>query len=148
VESPETYVGYQQGRNFASPEGVTIDEGKAYSIPDPLRRNSWALSGDWTVGGRAAVLDRAGGSIAYLFHARDLNLVLRSREGTPVPFRVLLDGEAPGDARGLDVDEDGKGTVTQPRLYQLIRQPGQIEDRTVEIAFDAAGAEAYVFTFG
>jgi Thioredoxin like C-terminal domain/AhpC/TSA family len=148
VESPETYVGYQQGRNFASPEGVTIDEGKTYSIPDPLRRNSWALAGDWTVGGRAAVLDRAGGSIAYRFHARDVNLVLRSREGTPVPFRVLLDGEAPGDARGLDVDEDGKGTVAQPRLYQLIRQPGQIEDRTVEIAFDAAGAEAYVFTFG
>jgi Thioredoxin like C-terminal domain/AhpC/TSA family len=148
VGSPETYVGYQQGRNFASPEGVTIDERKTFSIPDPLRPNSWALSGDWTVGGRAAVLDRAGGSIAYRFHARDVNLVLRSHERTPLPFRVLLDGEAPGDARGLDVDEDGNGTVAQPRLYQLIRQPGQIEDRTFEIAFHAAGAEAYVFTFG
>ena len=146
--SPETYVGYQQGRNFASPEGGTIDEGRTYSVPDPLQLNSWALSGDWTVEGRAAVLDRAGGSIAFRFQARDVNLVLRSREGTSVPFRVLLDGAPPGVDHGLDVDEEGIGTLIQPRLYQLVRQQGAIGDRTFEIVIDGAGAEAYVFTFG
>jgi thiol-disulfide isomerase/thioredoxin len=148
LESPETYVGYQQGRNFASPGGVTIDEARTYSLPDPLGVNSWALSGDWTVEGRASVLNRAGGSIAFRFHARDVHLVLRSREGTEVPFRVLLDGAAPGVAHGLDVDEDGEGTVVEPRLYQLVRQQGTITDRTFEITFDGAGVEAYVFTFG
>ncbi len=146
--SPETYVGYQQGRNFASPEGATIDEARTYSVPDPLQLNSWALSGDWTVEGRAAVLGRAGGSIAFRFQARDVNVVLRSREGTPVPFRVLLDGAPPGVDHGLDVDEEGIGTLIQPRLYQLVRQQGAIEDRTFEIVVDGAGAEAYVFTFG
>src|SRR5262245_19507142 len=148
LDSPETYVGYQQGRNFASPEGATIDEERTYTLPDPLGLNAWALSGVWTVGGRVTTLVRAGGSIAFRFRGRDVNLVLRSREGTPVPFRVLLDGEAPGDASGLDVDEGGDGTVIRPRLYQLIRQRGEIEDRTFEIVFEAAGAEAYVFTFG
>ncbi len=148
LESPETYVGYQQVRNFASPEGVTIDEARTYSVPDPLRLNSWALSGDWTIEGRATVLNRAGGSIAYRFKARDVNLVLRSRDATAVPFRVLLDGAPPGAAHGLDVDDQGNGTLVQPRLYQLIRQPGSIADRTFEITFDGAGVEAYVFTFG
>jgi len=148
LESPESYVGYQQGRNFASPEGVTIDDARTYSLPDPLRLNSWALSGEWTVGGRAAVLDEAGGKITYRFHARDVHLVLRSRAGTLVPFRVLLDGTPPGADHGLDVDTDGHGTLVEPRLYQLIRQRGRIEDRTFEIVFDAPGAEAYVFTFG
>ena len=96
LESPETYVGYQQGRNFASPGGVTVDEPRTYSVPDPLRLNSWALSGDWAVEGRASVLQRAGGTIAFRFHARDVHLVLRSQEGTPVSFRVLLDGAPPG----------------------------------------------------
>jgi len=148
LSSPETYVGYQQGRNFASPEGATIDEEFMYTLPEPLALNSWALSGDWAVGGRATTLGRPGGSMAFRFRSRDVNLVLRSREGTPVPFRVLLDGEAPGDASGLDVDESGNGIVVRPRLYQLIRQRAQIEDRTFEIVFDVAGAEAYVFTFG
>jgi thiol-disulfide isomerase/thioredoxin len=148
LESPETYVGYQQGRNFASPEGVTIDEARTYSVPDPLTRNSWALSGDWTVGGKPTTLNQAGGSIVYRFHARDVNLVLRSRDGTAVPFRVLVDGAPPGDAHGLDVDVDGAGSVVRPRLYQLVRQQGPITDRTLEIAFDAPGVEGYVFTFG
>jgi hypothetical protein len=146
--SPETYVGYQQSRNFASPEGATIDDARTYSVPDPLPLNSWALSGDWTAGGRATVLDRAGGSIALRFHARDVNLVLRSADGTAVPFRVLLDGAPPGAAHGLDVDDQGNGTLVQPRLYQLIRQTGAPSDRTFEITFLAAGVEAYVFTFG
>jgi thiol-disulfide isomerase/thioredoxin len=148
LESPETYVGYQQGHNFASPGGVTIDEARTYSLPDALTLNSWALSGDWTVEGRASVLNRAGGSIAFRFHARDVHLVLRSREGTEVPFRVLLDGAPPGPSHGLDVDANGNGTLIQPRLYQLIRQPGSIADRSFEITFHGAGVEAYVFTFG
>ena len=148
LESPETYVGYQQGHNFASPGGVTIDEPRAYSLPERLRLNSWALAGDWTVEGRASVLNEAGGRIAFRFHARDVNLVLRSRTGDSVPFRVLLDGDVPGAAHGLDVDEKGNGTMVQPRLYQLVRQQESIADRTVEITFLAPGAEAYVFTFG
>ena len=148
LESPETYVGYQQGRNFASPGGVTVDESGTYSVPDSLRLNSWALSGDWTIEGRAGVLLRAGGKIAFRFHARDVHLVLRSRDGATVPFRVLLDGAPPGSAHGLDVDDDGNGTLVHPRLYQLIRQSGPIMDRTFEISFDGTGVEAYVFTFG
>jgi hypothetical protein len=146
--SPETYVGYQQGRNFASPEGVTIDDARTYSVPDPLTLNSWALSGDWTVESRGCALNEAGGAISFRFHARDVNLVLRSRTGEAVPFRVLVDGDPPGAAHGLDVDAEGYGTLIQPRLYQLIRQPGSIADRTFEITFLAAGVEAYVFTFG
>jgi thiol-disulfide isomerase/thioredoxin len=148
LESPETYVGYQQARGFASPGGVAIDESRTYSLPDPLKLNSWALSGDWAVEGRASVLHRAGGTIAFRFHARDVHLVLRSRDGATVPFRVLLDGASPGSAHGLDVDDAGNGTLVHPRLYQLIRQPGSISDRTFEITFDGAGVEAYVFTFG
>ena len=148
LESPETYVGYQQGGNFASPGGVKIDEARTYSVPDPLRLNSWALSGDWSIEGRASVLRRAGGRIAFRFHARDVHLVLRSREGTNVPFRVLLDGAPPGAAHGLDVDEEGNGTLVEPRLYQLVRQQGPITDRTVEVTFHEPGAEAYAFTFG
>jgi hypothetical protein len=94
------------------------------------------------------VLNEADGRIAFRFHARDVHLVLRSRAGTAVPFRVLVDGEAPGAARGLDVDEDGRGTLVQPRLYQLVRQAASITGRTFEIAFLEAGVEAYVFTFG
>ena len=146
--SPETYVGYQQGRNFASPEGVTMDDARTYSVPDPLGLNSWALSGDWTVGSRASVLNEAGGAIAFRFHARDVNLVLRSRAGAAVPFRVLVDGAAPGASHGLDVDAEGDGVLVQPRLYQLVRQHDPIADRTFEITFDGAGVEAYVFTFG
>jgi hypothetical protein len=148
LESPETYVGHQQGRNFASPGGVTIGESRTYSVPDPLRLNSWALSGEWTIEGRASVLSGEGGSIALRFHARDVHLVLRSRDGTEVPFRVLLDGAPPGPAHGLDVGEDGNGTLIQPRLYQMVRQSGEITDRTFEITFHDAGVEAYVFTFG
>ena len=148
LESPETYVGYQQGHSFASPGGVTVDEPRTYSVPDSLRLNSWALSGDWAVEGRASVLQRPGGKIAIRFHARDVHLVLRSRDGATVPFRVQLDGAPPGSAHGLDVDDDGNGTLVHPRLYQLIRQSGQITDRTFEITFDGTGVEAYVFTFG
>ncbi len=149
LESPETYVGYQQGRRFASPGGAGRDEPRDYAVPDPLPLNSWALDGTWTIEGRAAVLDRADGRIAFRFHARDVHLVLRAKEhGRPVPFRVLLDGAPPGADHGLDVDDEGHGTLVEPRLYQLIRRQGSIADRTFEIVFLEPGVEAYVFTFG
>ncbi len=118
-------------------------------MPDSLRLNQWALSGEWTVEGGASVLSGTDGGIAFRFHARDVNLVLRSRTpGASVPFRVLVDGAPPAADHGLDVDQDGHGTLVQPRLYQLVRQQGSIADRTFEITFLAPGAEAYVFTFG
>jgi thiol-disulfide isomerase/thioredoxin len=148
LESPETYLGYQQGHNFASPGGVVADASHTYVMPDGLRLNSWALSGDWTIQSRASVLDEAGGAIAFRFHARDVNLVLRSPTGDAVPFRILLDGAVPGASHGVDADSKGDGTLIQPRLYQLVRQHGAIVDRTFEITFLAPGLEAYVFTFG
>ena len=149
LETPETYLGYQGGRDFASPGGVHIDEARAYEVPKALKLNSWALAGEWTVQGRASVLNHADGRIACRFHARDVNLVMRSRApGTAVHFRVAVDGQPPGASRGLDVDEDGRGTLIEPRLYQLVRQPGAIVDRTFELTFLDGGVEAYVFTFG
>lgn len=146
--SPETYLGYQQGHNFASPGGVEIDRSRSYVVPEMLGLNSWALSGEWTIEDRASVLDRAGGAIAFRFRARDVNLVLRSRMGEPVSYRVLVDGAQPGASHGVDVDDEGIGTLAQPRLYQLVRNEGPNTDRTFEITFDAPGVEAYVFTFG
>jgi thiol-disulfide isomerase/thioredoxin len=149
LESPETYLGYEQGRNFASPGGVELDRAHTYAVPDPLKLNSWALAGDWTVERKASVLNEAGGQIVFRFHARDVHLVLGpGADGTPVPFRVLVDGQPPGDAHGLDVDQEGHGEVSQQRLHQLIRERGSITDRTFEISFLAPGVEAYVFTFG
>ena len=149
LRSPESYVGAQQGRNFASPSPAVFDHPHRYTAPDSLILNSWALSGDWTIGDGDIMVNEAGGGIRYRFHARDVNLVLRpAAPGVAVPFHVLIDGAAPGSAHGADVDEAGRGSLTEPRLYQLIRQRGPIEDRTVEIIFDEAGAEAYVFTFG
>jgi hypothetical protein len=114
-----------------------------------LRLNHWALSGEWTVGGGAILLKAANGRIAYRFHARDLNLVMGpADQGMSVRFRVHIDGQAPGEASGSDVDEQGRGTVSDQRLYQLIRQPAHIADRRFEIEFLDAGVEAFVFTFG
>jgi thiol-disulfide isomerase/thioredoxin len=138
LESPETYLGSAQAQNFAS--GVA---------PERLILNQWTLVGDWKVGRGASVLHSADGRIVFRFHARDVNLVMGPRErGTSVPFRVLVDGVTPGDAHGLDVDEQGQGTLTQQRLYQLIRERGSITDRTFEIIFLAPDVEAYCFTFG
>jgi thiol-disulfide isomerase/thioredoxin len=149
LQSPETYLGYDQGSNFASPGRLQLDEPRTYAVPDSLKLNQWALSGEWMLERRACVLNRADGAIAFRFHARDVHLVMSPRErGTAVPFRVTVDGQPPRDAHGLDVDEDGRGTVVHPRLYQLIREPGAIADRTFLITFEAPGVEAYVFTFG
>lgn len=137
LESPETYLGYERSGQFAS-----------HRLPERLRLNQWTLTGEWTVGPEKAALDRAGGSIAYRFHARDAHLVLFSKAPDPIPFRVTLDGEAPGASHGVDADELGAGSLREGRLYQLIRQSGRVHDRTLEITFLAPGAEAYVFTFG
>jgi len=148
LRSPETYLGYEQSQNFAS-GGFAADEPRTYVVPEPLNLNEWALAGDWTIGAGASVPHGADGRIAFRFHARDAHLVMGpSARGAEVPFRVLLDGEPPGPAHGGDVDEDGRGTLSQQRLHQLIRQPGSIRERTLEIIFPEAGAEAYCFTFG
>jgi thiol-disulfide isomerase/thioredoxin len=148
LRTPETYVGYARGENFASPDGAAFDERRAYELPALLNLNSWALAGEWTIGREAAVLDQAGGSIAYRFHARDVHLVLRPGARDPIRFRVRLDGEAPGSSHGLDVDEEGNGTLRDGRLYQLVRQDGTVRERTLDLTFLEPGAEAYVFTFG
>ena len=149
LESPETYLGYEQAQNFASPGGAERDEPRTYVLPDGLRLNQWGLSGDWTVERGAAVLNRADGGITFRFHARDVNLVMGPPSPeTSVPFRVLVDGEPPGAAHGVDVDEQGHGQADQQRLYQLVRERRSITDRTFEITFLAPGVEAYAFTFG
>ena len=126
-----------------------MNEPQVYSAPDQLRLNHWALSAEWMVGREATRLNEADGSIVYRFHARDLNLVMGpAAKGTSSRFRVLVDGQPPGAAHGGDVDEQGNGTVADQRLYQLVRQPGPITDRTFEITFLDAGVEAYAFTFG
>jgi thiol-disulfide isomerase/thioredoxin len=149
LESPESYLGYEQGRSFASPGRPALDESRTYAAPDTLSLNQWALAGAWRIERRACVLDDADGRIVFRFHARDVHLVMGPpARGTTIPFRVLLDGDPPGEAHGLDVDDDGHGTVVEQRLYQLVRQRGPIADRTFEIDFAVPGVEAYVFTFG
>ena len=149
LKSPENYVGYERTENFASPGGAVLDKRRVYAAPAQLKLNHWALSGDWTVGKQATVLNKANGRITYRFHARDLHLVMGpSARGTSVRFRVLIDGQPPGVAHGIDVDDQGNGTVTEQRLYQLIRQPQPIADRQFEIEFLDSGVEAFAFTFG
>ena len=134
-------------RNLRSGETYLNQPGIGLAA-DRLELNQWSLSGDWTVESRASVLNRADGRIAFRFCARDVHLVMGPVARGPVPFRVLIDGEPPGDDHGLDVDEQGRGTVSRQRLYQLVRQPGRIADRMLEITFLASGVEAYLFTFG
>jgi thiol-disulfide isomerase/thioredoxin len=149
LRSPETYVGYERTEHFASPGGSVLDKRRVYAAPARLRLNHWALSGDWTVEKQASVLNKTNGRIVSRFHARDLHLVMGPTvRGTSVRFHVRIDGQLPGAAHGIDVDEQGHGTVIQQRLYQLIRQPKPITDRQFEIEFLDAGVEAFVFTFG
>jgi hypothetical protein len=147
--SPETYVGYARAAGFASPGGLVRDRSHFYEEPQELDLNNWSLSGEWTAGAQPTELNEPGGRIRHRFHARDVNLVMGARNGEgSIRFQVRVDGEPPGDAGGLDVDEDGNGTVAEERLYQLVRQPGSDSDRTFEITFQDSGAQAYVFTFG
>ena len=149
LRSAENYIGYDRTQSFASPGGAVVDKPRTYQQPASLHLNEWALSGDWTVKRDTAALNKANGSIAYRFHARDLHLVMGpAAAGASVRFRVLIDGKPPGPAHGTDVDEQGYGTVTRQRLYQLIRQPKPIADRQFEIEFFDSGVEAFAFTFG
>ncbi|HEU4454149.1 MAG TPA: thioredoxin family protein [Longimicrobium sp.] len=149
LKSPENYVGQQRTENFASPGGAMPNRRHVYAAPERLRLNHWALTGEWTMGREAAVLNGAGGRIAYRFHARDLHLVMRpAQRGASVRFRVRIDGAAPGAAHGVDADAQGNGAVSEERLYQLIRQPGQVGERTFEIEFLDPGVEVFAFTFG
>jgi thiol-disulfide isomerase/thioredoxin len=148
LRSPETYLGSEQTGNFASPGGTGLGERRVYSAPARLALNSWALAGDWTMKPGSVVLNKAAGRIVYRFHARDVNLVMGPAHAKAARFRVLIDGQAPGAAHGGDVDEQGHGVVTQARTYQLVRQATPIVDRTFEIEFLDADAEAFDFTFG
>jgi thiol-disulfide isomerase/thioredoxin len=149
LRSPETYLGYSQGQNLSARGDAQIGVASTFEAPDTLMLNHWALSGEWTIESGKSMLNGEEGRVAFRFHARDVHLVMSPpARGTSVPFRVFLDGEPPGASHGLDVNEEGHGTLDQQRLYQLIRQPGSIADRTFEILFLGEGAEAYVFTFG
>lgn len=149
VESPETYIGYERQENYVSPEKIASGVPANYTAPGRLDVNNWALAGQWNVEAEKAALVSAPGKIVFRFHARDLHLVLGpGPNGKPVRFRVLLDGTAPMDDKGVDVDSGGNGTVTGYRLYQLIRQKGKVEDRTFEIEFLDPGVQAFSFTFG
>ena len=148
LRTSETYLGYERSEHFASPGGAAFDEHRAYELPKRLRFNHWALGGEWTIGRENVVLEQAGGSIAFRFHARDAHLVLSPGARGPMPFRMLLDGEAPGPSHGVDVDEDGNGLLRDGRMYQLVREHDGVGERTLEITFLEPGAEAYAFTFG
>ena len=148
VKSGESYVGSEKRENFASPPGPA-GKPHAYTVAPQLRLNQWGLAGEWTVGTEIAAAEKPKARIVYRFHARDVNLVMGpGKAGQPVRFRVSIDGHSPESAHGTDVDAQGTGTVTEPRLYQLIRQPKPIGDRTFEIEFLEPGAEAFCFTFG
>ena len=134
LRTPETYLGFARGGALGS--------------PDDLRLNEWAPSGQWTIDSENVVLNEAGGSIAFRFHARDAHAVMSGGADRVIPFRVLVDGEAPGESHGVDVDAGGNGVLGSGRMYQLVRQRGEVRERTLEITFQESGAEAYSFTFG
>ncbi len=149
AQSPETYLGFQRAENFVTTATLATNQVANYPAAGNLALNNWTLEGQWNVGGQQATLDGAGGRIVYRFHARDLHLVLGpAADGKPVRFKVTIDGQAPGDAHGTDVAPDGSGTVTEQRLYQLVRQPGAVQDRTFTIEFLDPHVSAYAFTFG
>lgn len=148
IRSGESYLGYKRAVGFVSPEGLRDDDANAYSVTQP-GLNEWGLSGTWTVGAERVVLDQPDASIVYRFSARDLHLVLGPGVSSkPVRFQVTIDGKAPGSNHGADTDADGHGTITSTKLYQLVRQSGDVEERTFEIRFLDSGVEAYAFTFG
>jgi thiol-disulfide isomerase/thioredoxin len=149
ARSPETYIGYRQAQNFASPESVHKDSSGVFSEPAKLSLNHWGLSGSWNINAESAVLQAVPGKIVFRFHSRDLHLVLApAKNAKPVRFVVRLDGAAPGENCGVDNAPNGSGEIREPRLYQLIRQKGPIVDRTFEIEFLDPGVHALDFTFG
>src|SRR4051812_22134217 len=146
--TPETYLGVARSDQESSQTAGGLNGHGAYDVPDPLAVNHWALAGEWAHKPESVVLEQAGGSIAFRFVARDAHLVLARDAHEPIPFRVLIDGKAPGRSHGVDVDEDGNGVLSHPRLYQLVRHDDAVRDRTLQITFLEPGAKAYSFTFG
>ncbi len=148
-QSPETYLGYRRAQSFSSPGGLAQDQPRAYTVPPALGLNQWALGGTWTVDPEKAVLGSASGRIVYRFYARDLHLVLGpGSNGKPVRFRVQLDGAAPGPNHGVDTDTSGAGIIKEQRLYQLLRQSGEVGEHVFSIEFLDNDVQAYSFTFG
>lgn len=149
LKSPENYVGYRGTQGFASPGGIMPDKQILYGVPASLELNQWALSGEWTIEREKARLNGKQGKLIYRFHARDINLIMSpGSKASNLKFRVLIDGTPPGNAHGIDIDSNGNGTVTEPRMYQLIRQQGPIIDHEFQIEFSAPKVEVYDFTFG
>jgi hypothetical protein len=149
VQSPETYIGYARAQNFTSPGGLNQNDGQLYRVPAILKLNQWAFDGKWKDEDQVATSLAAETGISFRFHARDLHLVIGPpTDGKAVRFHVTVDGHAPGAEHGVDTDAEGYGVVTEDRLYQLIRQRGNIHDRTFRIDFLAPGVRAYSFTFG
>jgi hypothetical protein len=149
LKSPEIYLGHDRTATFSSPGGAALGRPRVYVAPPRLALNQWALAGEWTMANQPVSLNRGSGRIVCRFHARDVHLVMGPpRQENPVRFRLLIDEQPPGAAHGLDVDNSGGGTVVDQRLYQLVRQPGPIVDRTLKIEFLDAGVEAFAFTFG
>lgn len=149
LKSPESYIGYARTEGFASPGGIARDTSHSYSSSPGLLLNHWDLAGQWTVGSEFATPDGVNGAIRFRSYARDMHLVLGGAgDGKPLRYRVTIDGAAPGDNHGVDIDAEGWGELKEDRLYQLIRQSGEVAERTVTIEFSQAGARVYVFTFG
>jgi hypothetical protein len=149
LKSPENYVGYRSTQGFTSPGGMIPDKQTLYTLPENLELNQWALSGEWTIEKEKIRLNGEQGKIIYRFHARDINLIMATgTKAAALKFRVLIDGKPPGSAHGLDIDANGNGTVTKPRMYQLIRQQGPITDHYFQIEFSEPKVEVYDFTFG
>ena len=149
LKSPETYIGYARATNFASPGGIKKDASNMYRAASLPSLNYWSLAGDWTIGKEFALLNAAGGGIQFRFHARDLHLILgRAPQTGPLNFRIKIDGGPPGASHGVDTNADGNGSVSEDRMYQIVRQTGPVKDRTFEIEFSDPGVHAYDFTFG
>ena len=149
LRSAENYLGYGRTENFGSAGGIAANMPRIYAVPAGLRTNHWALAGEWTVKGHASRLGKRSGRMAYGFHARDLHLVMGPPQpGARVRFQVLIDGQPPGPAAGVDVDALGSGVATEQRMYHLIRQQGPIRDRLFEIEFADPDVEIYAVSFG
>jgi thiol-disulfide isomerase/thioredoxin len=149
VQSPETYVGYARAENFASPERMAQNSRKTYSLPARPALNQWGLGGSWNAGAESGTLESTPGKVVFRFHSRDLHMVLGpSKNGTPVRFKIKLNGAAPQADHGSDSSADGTGEVRQPRMYQLVRQKGPVKDVTFEIEVLDPGVEVFSFTFG
>jgi cytochrome c biogenesis protein CcdA/thiol-disulfide isomerase/thioredoxin len=147
VRSRETYLGTARAANFASPGGLRPGEAD-YRLPPQLSLNQWGFAGRWQAEPKQSRLLTPSGKIAFRFEARDLHLVFGSASGRPIRFRVTIDGKPPGADHGVDIDSAGNGTVSDHRLYQLVRQKAAVTPRNFEVIFLDRGVEAYAFTFG